>query len=273
LINIISKTILKAFHIDNNKEAEQNLSREELKIAVNEAQGFVSSKYQKILLNIIDLEKDTVDDIMIPRNELLGVDIQDEKNVLEQIAHTQHTRLLVFDGSENNIIGLIHMRNVVNLYAKNEFNIESLKKIIKEPYFILEGTKLSQQLANFQREKRRLALVVDEYGGVQGMVVLEDILEEIVGNFTSNFNENFEEIEKQTDGSYLIDAKINIKELNRHLNLKIPMNKAKTINGLILEHLENIPKKDTSLKIDNYLFDIMQTSKYGIKLVKLWVKK
>jgi Mg2+/Co2+ transporter CorB len=128
-------------------------------------------------------------------------------------------------------------------------------------------------LANFQREKRRLALVVDEYGGVQGMVVLEDILEEIVGNFTSNFNENFEEIEKQTDGSYLIDAKINIKELNRHLNLKIPMNKAKTINGLILEHLENIPKKDTSLKIDNYLFDIMQTSKYGIKLVKLWVKK
>jgi Mg2+/Co2+ transporter CorB len=272
LINIISKTILKAFHIDNNKENEQNLSREELKIAVNEAQGFVSSKYQKILLNIIDLEKETVDDIMIPRNELLGVDIQDEKNVLEQIAHTQHTRLLVFDGNENNIIGLIHMRNVVNLYAKNEFSMETLRQIIKKPYFILEGTKLSKQLVNFQREKRRLALVVDEYGDVQGMVVLEDILEEIVGNFTSNYNEKFEEIEKQIDGSYLIDAKINIKELNRNLNLKIPINKAKTINGLILEHLENIPKKNTSLKIGNYLFDIVQTSKYGVKLVKLWVK-
>lgn len=273
LINLMSQTLLKILHIDKKQELEQNLSREELKIAVNEAQGFVSSKYQKILLNIIDLEKETVEDIMIPRNELLGVDIQDEKSILEQIAHTQHTRLLVFDGSETNIIGLIHMRNVVNLYAKNNFSIASLKKIIKEPYFVLEGTKLSQQLVNFQREKRRIALVVDEYGDVQGMVVLEDILEEIVGNFTSNLNDNFEEIEQQTDGSYLIDAKINIKELNRLLNINIPTENAKTINGLMLEQLENIPKKDTSLKIENYLFDIVQTSKYSVKLVKLWIKE
>lgn len=272
VINLISKNLLGLFNINIHKETEDNLSREELKIAVNEAQAFVSSKYQKMLLNIIDLEKETVDDIMIPRNELLGIDIQDEKKVLEQIAHTQHTRLLVFDGSENNIIGLIHMRNVVNLYAKNNFNMDTFKKIIKEPYFVLEGTKLSQQLVNFQREKRRIALVVDEYGDVQGMVVLEDILEEIVGNFTSNLNDKFEEIEQQTDGSYLIDAKINIKELNRHLNINIPTENAKTINGLMLEQLENIPKKDTSLKVENYLFDIMQTSKYGVKLVKLWIK-
>ena len=272
VINLISKALLSLFHIDSHKESEHNLSREELKIAVNEAQGFVSSKYQKILLNIIDLEKETVDDIMIPRNELLGVNIQDEKDILEQIANTQHTRLLVFDGNENNIIGLIHMRNVVNLYAKNEFNIEALKQIIREPYFVLEGTKLSQQLVNFQREKRRIALVVDEYGDVQGMVVLEDILEEIVGNFTSNLNDNLEEIKQQIDGSYLIDAKINIKDLNRHLNINIPIKDAKTINGLILEYLENIPKKDTSLKIENYLFDIVQTSKYGVKVVKLQIK-
>ncbi|SFV67443.1 Magnesium and cobalt efflux protein CorC [hydrothermal vent metagenome] len=271
LLTVISRNLLKVFNLKKDFD-EQKLSREELKVAVNEARGFVSSKYQKMLLNIINLEKETVDDIMIPRNELLGVDINDFELILKQIAHTQHTRLLVFEGNEKNIIGLIHMRNVVNLFAENNFNINNLRKIIKEPYYILKGTKLSKQLENFQKNKRRLALIVDEYGTVKGLIVLEDILEEIVGNFTSNLNESFDEIEKQEDGSYLIDARVNIKEVNRYLNINIPTDGAKTINGLILERLESIPKKNISLKIDNYFFDIVQVSKYGTKLVKLIIE-
>jgi Mg2+/Co2+ transporter CorB len=161
------------------------------------------------------------------------------------------------------------MRDIVNLYAKGDFSVENVLTLIRTPYFVPEGTSLAHQLAHFQTQKRRLGLVVDEYGEVRGAIVVEDILEEIVGQFTSNQNEIIDEIVKQEDGSYLVDPRVNIRELNLLLQLNLSVTKAKTLNGLILETLQSIPKHDVSLKIDNVLIDIVQISEQTIKLVRL----
>lgn len=266
-INYLSKLILLIFRIKKGKE-NNKIGREELKIAVREAKGFVSLNYQKMLLDIINLEKVEVDDIMIHYDDLIGIEINDNiENILSQLEHTQHTRLLVFDN--DNIVGTIHTRSIVNLLASGEFNKGNLKNIIKKPYFIPLGISLSKQLENFQLNKRRLALVVDEYGGVKGMVVLEDILEEIVGQFTSNLFEGFRDIEKQKDGSYLVDGRVTIRELNRFLKTNLPSEDFKTLNGLILEYLEDIPTRGISIKIEEVLFEIVQVSNHIIKLVKI----
>ena len=161
------------------------------------------------------------------------------------------------------------MRDVVNLYAKNEVTMTTIKGLIREPYFIPEGTALSMQLEHFIKQKRRLGLVVDEYGEVKGMAVLEDILEEIVGQFTSNQGETIEEINQQKDGSYLVDPRISIRELNKALKIKLPYDSAKTLNGLILENLQSFPQHNVSLKIDPIIIEIVQVSKQVIKLVRI----
>lgn len=268
LIAKLSNLILKLFGVKNESQTN-SVSSEELKMVVNEAKPVIASNYQKMLLNIIDLEKVKVEDIMIPRHELISVDINNHAEILSQLERIQHTRLLTFDGSANNITGVLHMRDVVNLYAKGEFSIDNTLELIRKPYFVPEGTSLAHQLAHFQTQKRRLGLVVDEYGEIRGMVVLEDILEEIVGQFTSNQNETIEEVIEQKDGSYLIDPRISIRELNTLLNTNLSIAKAKTLNGLILETLQSIPKRDISLKIDNVLIEIVQISDQTIKLVKL----
>jgi Mg2+/Co2+ transporter CorB len=222
-----------------------------------------------MLLNIIDLEKVKVDDIMVPHNELVSVDINNEVELFDQLKRIQHNRLLIFEESENNIIGTIHMRDIVNLYAKDEITVTAIKELIREPYFIPEGTPLSMQLEHFKTQKRRLGLVVDEYGEVKGMAVLEDILEEIVGQFTSNQGETIEEINKQKDGSYLVDPRISIRELNKALKIKLPYNSAKTLNGLILENLQSFPQHNVSLKIEPLIIEIVQVTKQGVKLVRI----
>jgi Mg2+/Co2+ transporter CorB len=222
-----------------------------------------------MLLNIIDLEKVKVDDIMVPHNELVSVDINNEVELFDQLKRIQHNRLLIFEESENNIIGTIHMRDIVNLYAKDEITVTAIKELIREPYFIPEGTPLSMQLEHFKTQKRRLGLVVDEYGEVKGMAVLEDILEEIVGQFTSNQSETIEEINEQKDGSYLVDPRISIRELNKALKIKLPYNSAKTLNGLILENLQSFPQHNVSLKIEPLIIEIVQVSKQGVKLVRI----
>jgi Mg2+/Co2+ transporter CorB len=268
LIAKISSLILKLLGVKNVAQAN-SVSSEELKMVVNDAKPVIASNYQKMLLNIIDLEKVKVEDIMIPRHELISVDINNHSEVLSQLERIQHTRLLTFDDSPDNITGVLHMRDVVNLYAKGEFSMETVLQLVRKPYFVPEGTSLAHQLAHFQTQKRRLGLVVDEYGEVRGMVVLEDILEEIVGQFTSNQNETIEEVIQQKDGSYLIDPRISIRELNALLKTNLSVAKAKTLNGLILETLQSIPKRDISLKVDNVLIEIMQISDQTIKLVKL----
>ena len=267
LISIISKFILRQLGLKN--VSKDILNSEELRMAVKDSKSKMSKNYQSMLLNIIDLEKVKVEDIMIPHHELVSADANDEDELLEQFKRIQHNRLLLFEGSENNIIGTIHMRDILNIFAKEEVTLSKIKEIIREPYFIPEGTPLSQQLEHFKKQKRRLGIVVDEYGEVKGMVVLDDILEEIVGQFTSSQGESIEEIKNQHDGSYLVDPRVSIRELNAELKVKLPFDSAKTLNGLILEQLQSIPQHNVSLKIDKLIVEIIQVSKQGIKLVKI----
>jgi Mg2+/Co2+ transporter CorB len=268
LVSIFSKSILKILGVSNNDQ-DTHVSSEELKMVVDDAKRVISSKYQKMLKNIIDLENVRVEDIMIPRNELISVDINKQDELLEYLKRVQHTRLLIYKDTPDNITGVLHMRNVVNLYANEEFSIDNVIDKIREPYFVPEGTSLSDQLEHFQKQKRRLGLVVNEYGEVRGMIVLEDILEEIVGQFTSNQSENIEEIIKQDDGSYLIDPRISIRELNDALDTDFSPDRAKTLNGLILDELQMIPTRDISLKVDSIMIEILQISGNAIKLVKV----
>ena len=267
LISIISKFILKLLGLKN--VSKDILNSEELRMAVKDSKSQMSKSYQSMLLNIIDLEKVKVEDIMIPHHELVSADANDEDELFEQFKRIQHNRLLLFEGSENNIIGTIHMRDILNIYAKEEISLSKIKEFIREPYFIPEGTPLSQQLEHFKKQKRRLGIVVDEYGEVKGMVVLDDILEEIVGQFTSSQGETIEEIQSQGDGSYLVDPRVNIREINTELNVKLPFDSAKTLNGLILEQLQSFPQHNLSLKIDSLIIEIIQVSKQGIKRVKI----
>ncbi len=267
LISVISKFILRFLGLKN--VSKNILNSEELRMAVKDSKSQMSKNYQNMLLNIIDLEKVKVEDIMIPHHELVSADANNEEELLEQFKRIQHNRLLLFEGSENNIIGTIHMRDILNIYAKEEININKIKELIREPYFIPEGTPLSQQLEHFKKQKRRLGIVVDEYGEVKGMVVLDDILEEIVGQFTSSQGETLEEIKTQDDGSYLVDPRVSIRELNSELNVKLPFDSAKTLNGLILEQLQSFPQHNVSLKIDPLIIEIIQVNKQGIKLVKI----
>ena len=267
LISIISKFILKLLGLKN--VSKDILNSEELRMAVKDSKSQMSKNYQSMLLNIIDLEKVKVEDIMIPHHELVSADANDEEELFEQFKRIQHNRLLLFEGSENNIIGTIHMRDILNIYAKEEINLSKIKEFIRKPYFIPEGTPLSQQLEHFKKQKRRLGIVVDEYGEVKGMVVLDDILEEIVGQFTSSQGETIEEIQIQSDGSYLVDPRVSIREINTELNVKLPFDSAKTLNGLILEQLQSFPQHNLSLKIDSLIIEIIQVSKQGIKLVKI----
>ena len=262
LISLTSTSILKIFGLKS--ESKENLNSEELRMAVKDSKSMMTSSYQRMLLNIIDLEKVKVEDIMIPHNELVIADIDDEEELFDQFKRIQHNRLLIFESSENNIIGTIHMRDVVNSYAKGEAGISQIKELIRKPYFIPEGTLLSQQLEHFKNQKRRLGIVVDEYGEVQGMVVLDDILEEIVGQFTSSQGESIDEITLQEDGSYLVDPKISIRELNSELKIKLPFDNAKTLNGLILEQLQSFPQHNVSLKINPLIIPKVRYFFFGI---------
>ena len=267
LISNTAQIILKPFGLSN--KTKDKLTSEELRMAVIDSKSMIARNYQKMLLNIIDLEKVRVEDIMIPHNELISVDINNEDELFEQLKRIQHNKLIIFDKTEDNIIGTIHMRDVVNLYAKNEVTMDNIKELIRKPYFIPEGTNLSSQLEHFKKQKRRLGMVVDEYGEIKGMVVLEDILEEIVGQFTSNQGESIQEVTQQEDGSYLVDPKISIRELNNIIKSDLPYGHAKTLNGLILEHLQSLPQHNVSFKIESLIIEIMQVSKQGVKLVKI----
>ena len=267
IISNTSQIILKPFGLNNN--TKDKLTSEELRMAVIDSKSMIARNYQKMLLNIIDLEKVRVEDIMIPHNELISVDINNEDELFEQLKRMQHNKLILFDKTEDNIIGTIHMRDIVNLYAKNEVTMDNINKLIRKPYFIPEGTNLSSQLEHFKKQKRRLGMVVDEYGEIKGMVVLEDILEEIVGQFTSNQGESIQEVTQQEDGSYLVDPKISIRELNNIIKSDLPYRHAKTLNGLILEHLQSLPQHNVSFKIESLIIEIMQVSKQGVKLVKI----
>jgi len=268
LINLFTRLIFKILGISEKAKSHYDLSSEELRIVVNEAGTMIPHQHQQMLLSILDLEKVTVEDIMIPRNEITGININDEwQDIVHQLSDSQHTRLPVYNGDIDKITGLIHIRNALHLFHKEETSKDDLKKIIREPYFVPEGTPLNTQLLNFQREKRRIGLVVNEYGDIQGLVTLEDILEEIVGEFTTDPSALSKDIHLQEDGSYLIDGSTSVRELNRVLEWDLPTEGPKTLNGLILEYLETIPDPGTSLLIADYPLEIVQTTQNSVKTV------
>ncbi|HKT31277.1 MAG TPA: HlyC/CorC family transporter [Gammaproteobacteria bacterium] len=269
-VNLLANSILWLFGVRSSTVNPQSMSREELRSVVMEAGGLIPKRHQKMLLGILDLEKITVEDIMVPRGEIDGIDIQANWNeIMEQLRTSQHTRLPVFEGNIDDILGFAHAREFLHLVARGKPTRERLRAIVREPYFIPEGTSLQKQLMNFQAAKRRIGLVVDEYGDIQGLVTLEDILEEVVGEFTSDPAAQHKDIYKETDGSYLVNGSVHVRALNRTMNWKLPTSGPKTLNGLILEYLETIPQPGTSLKIADYPMEIVQTTGSAVKTVRI----
>jgi len=224
-----------------------------------------------MLLNILDLEAVTVEDIMIPRNEILGIDLEDNwLEIKNQITNSLHTIMPVYNGDIEKITGMLHIKNSMPIIANKDSEKADLLNVIQEAYYIPEGTSLNRQLLNFQVNKHRIGLVVDEYGDIQGMATLEDILEEIVGEFTTDpANTLTKDIYPQEDGSYLVEGSVNIRELNRIMHWHLPTDGAKTLNGLILEYLESIPKTGTSILLNKYPIEIVQINNNVVKTVKI----
>jgi len=266
-VNLSSKIIFKIFGIRQDANSDK-LSSEELRIVVNEAATMIPQGHQEMLLSILDLEKVTVDDIMVPRNEIIGIDYEDEwGEIKKQFTETQHTRLPVYEGDINHMIGIVHIRRALRFFHNEDSNKEDFKKIIREAYYVPSGTPLNTQLLNFQHEKRRNAMVVNEYGDILGLVTLEDILEEIVGEFTTDPSASRKDLHIKEDGTYLIDGSITVRELNKILNWQLPTEGPKTLNGLIIEYLEHIPEPGTSMLLDNYPIEIVQTTRNAVKTV------
>ena len=270
VVNKAANGLLGLLGVSMSQTEGHALSREELRTVVLEAGAMIPKRHQKMLLNLLDLEKATVEDIMIPRNEVVGLDLNDDiEEITDLLTHTQYTRLPVFEESIDHVVGILHMRNIVPLLKRGALTHADLRSVVREPYFIPEGTSLTRQLLNFQREGRRTGLVVDEYGDIQGLVALEDILEEIVGEFTTDPAALNKDITPLEDGSYLIDAGANVRDLNRALHTELPTDGPKTLNGLILEHMEDIPEAGTSLLLAGYPIEIVQTKDNAVKTARI----
>jgi len=268
-VNIVTNGLLALLGIRPGTEPGHALSQEELRTVVSEAGAMIPERSQKMLIAILDLENATVEDIMIPRNEVEGIDIQDsEEEIIAAIRNAAYTRLPLFDGGVDNLIGVFHARDALRALLEQGLGKEHLRAISRAPYFIPEGTRLYQQLLNFQRQKQRVGLVVDEYGDFLGLITLTDLLEEIVGEFTTDPADTNSEIHRSEDGSLLIDCGINLRELNRALRWKLPTGGPKTLNGLILEYMETIPEPGTSLKLGGHPLEIIQTTDNAVKTVK-----
>ncbi len=269
LTNVCSNGVLFLLGVRGSDGDLQALTREELRTLVHEAGSRISSRYQKMLISILDLEKVTVDDVMTPHNEIVGIDLDDDHETIEKIINeSQHTRLPVYRDSIDNVLGILHLRRLANL-ATQSFDTHELESLLEDPYFVPEGTPLSTQLIQFQRRRLRIALVVDEYGDIQGIVTLEDILEEIVGEFTTDPGDDVEDIVSDGADSWLVDGTANIRELNRAQQWTLPTDGPKTINGLIVERLETIPEPATRLKISGYPIEIVATDDNRIRTVRI----
>ncbi len=271
--NFITNTILRLFFIKvRKKTAVDLLSAEELRTVVREAGGLLSGEDRTMLLRILELQNVTVEDIMIPRYEILGIDLEDDwEDILQLILSCHQDRMPVYQGDINNVVGILYLRNALNLFANEELNKKTLQKVMLKPYFIPEGTALGVQLINFRKEKRRCALVVDEYGEFQGLVTLEDLLEEIVGEFIVDIDAVSQDLNWQKDGSVLVDASITLRELNRSTQWDFPLKGPKTLSGLIIERLEEIPRRGVGLKIGEYFVEVVSMKGNMVRAAKVFV--
>jgi len=270
LLLFLAVVVLSTFSLVRQSGSElQSLTREELRTVVFEAGARISSRYRKMLISILDLEKVTVDDVMVPHNEIIGIDLDDDDAEIGQIiATSDHSRLPVYRDNIDHVVGMLHMRKLANL-ARTELDKATLEQLVDEPYFVPEGTPLSTQLVQFQRRRERIALVVDEYGDIQGIVTLEDILEEIVGEFTTDPADEGVDVVQESVDTFLVDAAANIRELNRSQEWELPTDGPKTLNGLIVERLETIPPTGTSLNVAGYPIEIVEADENRVRTVRI----
>ncbi|NVJ67738.1 MAG: HlyC/CorC family transporter [Gammaproteobacteria bacterium] len=269
-INFLSNGLLRIFGVRADEHSGDQLSRDELRSVVNEAGPLIPSRHQKMLLSILDLENVTVDDIMVPRNEIAGIDLNDDIDyIFEQVRTSIHTRLLVFRGDMDQVQGFLHARNFGRVLEIEDPQPEKLLDHLDPIYYVPEGTPLHTQLMKFQRKRDRIGLVIDEYGDVEGLVTLDDILEEIVGDFTTEMSAINKEVQPQEDGSLLVDATVTIRDLNRATKWDLPTEGPKTLNGLIIEHMETIPQSGTCLRLHGYPMEVLQVKDNLIKSVRI----
>jgi Mg2+/Co2+ transporter CorB len=271
VVNWITNGILMLIGINAEQRDQHGLSSEELRTVVNEAGALLSGRDKDMLVSILELENVSVEDIMIPRSELVGIDVNDDwKKIQKQLTHSYHTRVLLYRDNIDDVVGYIHVKDALKLLSKNQFTKATLLRAVRELYFIPEGTPLNVQLLKFQAAKERLGLVVDEYGDIQGLVTLEDILEEIVGDFTTTMTPTpSEEVHLQPDGSYLVDGSATIRDINKEMSWELPADGPKTLNGLIVEYLEDIPQNNLSVRISGYPIEIIEVSDNMIKSVRV----
>ena len=271
-VNLFVQALLTILRLKPGKDdTSHKISLEELKTLVLEAGHFIRKKHQGMLLNLFDLETITVDDVMVPRGQLEAVDLEaGDEAIHRQLLTCYHTRLPVYRGKLDDVAGIIHVRKVLNQMGSGEITAASLEKIMREPYFIPSGTPLFSQLQLFQENRERIGLVVDEYGELMGLVTLEDIIEEIIGEFTTHSPSQVGTFLKQEDGSVIVEGSSLLRDLNRKLGLKLPLDGPKTLNGLILEHFQDIPEAGTSLKIAGYPMEIVQTQDRVVKVVRIF---
>lgn len=266
LINIMSNSILRLFRMRQDVNGSIALNREELRSIMHTAGPHIPKAHLDMLISVLDLESTTVEDVMIPRSQIQGLDMsQDWSEIEEQLLHSQFTRMLVFKDSLDNIMGFIHMRKIMPLFQEGKLDRERLTLAIRPAYFVPESIPLAQQLINFREASRRIAIVVDEYGEIQGLLTIEDILEEIVGEFSTVPVSHSREIQQREDGSHWLDGATSIREVNRQLGIQLSTDGPKTINGLILEHLESIPVPGMTVLIDNHPLEIRKTRNNAVK--------
>ena len=270
IVNGIANGLLRLLGVRIQAGVAEKLSADELKTLVMEAGVLMPETHQDMLLAILELEKVTVDDVMVPRGEIEGIDLDaDWDEIAAKLGTSRYTRLPVYRGNLDNVVGVVHLRKVMRLMHTDSFNRESFVPLIVEPYFVPQGTPLSTALLNFRASKRRSALVVTEYGDILGLVTLEEILEEIVGDFTTPGMTLAEEIQPQTDGSFLVHGSVTLRDLNRRLDWDLPTTGPKTLNGLITEYLENLPETGTSLMLDGYQVDVVRTRGTAVQLARI----
>jgi len=270
IVNGIANGLLRLLGVRIQAGVAEKLSADELKTLVMEAGVLMPEAHQDMLLAILELEKVTVDDVMVPRGEIEGIDLDaDWDEIAAKLGTSRYTRLPVYRGNLDDVVGVVHLRKVMRLMHGGNFNRESFVPLIVEPYFIPQGTPLSIALLNFRASKRRSALVVNEYGDLLGLVTLEEILEEIVGDFTTPGMTLAEEIQPQTDGSFLVHGSVTLRDLNRRLDWDLRTDGPKTLNGLITEYLEDLPEAGTSLMLDGYQVDVVRTRGTAVQLARV----
>lgn len=269
MVNWVTNGLLRLLGVDPAKQADEHVSSDELRTIVTDAGQLIPARHRGMLLNILDLEQVSVNDIMVPRNEVYGIDLdEDDDEILRAIQTSSHTRLPVWREDINNIVGMLHMRNISRIIDAGGLDRAALEREMEKPYFVPESTPLHTQLLNFQQKKHRLGVVVDEYGEVMGLVALEDILEEIVGEFTSNLADSGDMIFPQRDGSFIISGAASIREVNKSLDWALPTDGPRTLSGLILEYLEGFPDANAGLSIGDYRLEILELEGNVVQAVR-----